>query len=71
MPGLLLVELSSELPIRTGPSASTPSHPVMGVQGLQPLIVPSSDQLGRQPSMCAVLVKPLLGEVHRLFDLSG
>ncbi len=65
MPGLLLVELSSELPI-----ASTPSHPEMGVQGLQPLIVTSSDQLGRQPSLCAVLVMPLLGEVHRL-DLSG
>jgi hypothetical protein len=64
MLGLLLEKLSSELPIRLCPSASTPSHLEMGVQGLQPSIVPSSDQLGRQPSLYAVLVSLVLGEVH-------
>ena len=71
MPGSLLVMWSSELPIRLYPSASTPSHSGMGVQGLQPSFVPSSDQLGRQPSLCAVLVLLVLGEIHRLLDLSG
>ena len=64
MPGSLLVMWFSEFPICLCPSASMPSHLGMGVQGLQPSFVLSSDQLSRQPSLCAVLVLLVLGEVH-------
>ena len=47
------------------PPSSTPSHSGMGAQGLQPSSVTSSDQIGRQPSLCAVLVLLVWGEVHR------
>ena len=43
------------------PSESTPRYLGMAVQKLQPLSVPSSDQLGRQPSLCAESVLHVFG----------
>ena len=61
--------VSTEHPIHLFRSFSSPSYPGIEAQGLQPTSVPKHDQLGMQLSWRAQSALPLLGVVHRLFDL--